>query len=324
MQAFGQPPVTNGGARVTNCRFTRIVANGRRLYSHFHCNAVPRIARHGLHVSGETAPASHYSVFVFPSRVRPFLLLVPMSLKSPSSVVVVTGAGSGVGRATVLHFAREGWQVALVGRRAEALAETVGLAPAASRKNLAALPCDVGQPAAVESMSRDIMGRFGRVDVLVNAAGTNIPKRSLGELSRADYTAVMDANINGVLYTVQAFLPTMRRQGAGTVVNVGSEAGKQASAKAGAAYVVSKFGLTGLTQTINAEERPNGIRACCIFPGDIDTPLLSRRPTPPPAEARARMMQPEDIAACVWFVATLPARATVEELLVRPSRPWTG
>ena len=247
-----------------------------------------------------------------------------MSLKSPSPVVVVTGAGSGVGRATVLHFAREGWQIALIGRRAEALAETVGLAPPASRKNLAALPCDIGQPASVETMARDIIGRFGRVDVLVNAAGTNIPKRSLGELSRADYAAVMDANINGVLYTVQAFLPAMRRQGAGTVVNVGSEAGKQASAKSGAAYVVSKFGLTGLTQTINAEERPNGIRACCVFPGDIDTPLLNRRPAPPPAEARARMMQPEDIAACVWFVANLPARATVEELLIRPSRPWTG
>jgi NADP-dependent 3-hydroxy acid dehydrogenase YdfG len=116
----------------------------------------------------------------------------------------------------------------------------------------------------------------------------------------------------------------MRAQGAGTIVNVGSEAGKQASVKSGAAYVVSKFGLTGLTQTINAEERPNGIRACCVFPGDIDTPLLDKRPVPPSAEARARMMQPADIAACVWFAATLPARATVEEILIRPSRPWTG
>jgi NADP-dependent 3-hydroxy acid dehydrogenase YdfG len=123
---------------------------------------------------------------------------------------------------------------------------------------------------------------------------------------------------------VQAVLPTLRRQSAGTIVNVGSEAGKQASAKSGAAYVVSKFGLTGLTQTINAEERPNGIRACCIFPGDIDTPLLNKRPTPPSAEARTRMMQPDDIAACVWFAATLPARATVEEILIRPSRPFVG
>lgn len=246
------------------------------------------------------------------------------SKQSPSPVAVVTGAGSGVGRATVLKFAAEGWRVALIGRRPEALAETIALAPAAARKRLRAQPCDLGDAAAIAATSRAVLAHFGRVDVLVNAAGNNIPRRSLGELSRADYTAVMDANVNGVLYLVQAFLPAMRQQGAGTVVNVGSEAGKQASAKAGAAYVVSKFGITGLTQTINAEERPNGIRACCVFPGDIDTPLLSKRPVPPPPEARSRMMQPEDIAACVWFAATLPARATVEEILVRPSRPWVG
>ena len=134
------------------------------------------------------------------------------------------------------------------------------------------------------------MGTQARIDhcrtVGEAAAGSNIPKRSLSELSRQDYASVMDANVNGVLTIVQAFLPTMRQHASGTIVNVGSEAGRQASAKAGAAYVVSKFGLTGLTQTINAEERPNGIRACCVFPGDIDTPLLNKRPVPPPPEAR--------------------------------------
>lgn len=241
--------------------------------------------------------------------------------KALSFVAVVTGAGSGVGRATALKFAAEGWRVALLGRRPEVLQETVRLAPAVQRKRLLALACDLGDPAAIQRTSAAILARFGRVDVLVNAAGHNIPIRSLSELSAADYTAVMDANIHGVLHLVQAFLPAMRAAGSGTIVNIGSEAGKQASPKAGAAYVVSKFGLTGLTQTINAEERPHGLRACCIFPGDIDTPLLNKRPAPPSPEARARMMQPEDIAACVWFAATLPARATVEEILIRPSRP---
>lgn len=244
--------------------------------------------------------------------------------KKSLPAAVVTGAGSGVGRATALKFAASGWNVALVGRRLQTLAETVRLAPTAVRRRLLCLPCDLGDARAIAAMARTVLSRFGRVDVLVNAAGHNIPLRTLAELSHADYATVMDANVNGALFCVQAFLPAMRAAGAGTIVNIGSEAGKQASAKSGAAYVVSKFGLTGLTQTINAEERPNGLRACCIFPGDIDTPLLNKRPVPPSAEARARMMQPEDIAACAWFAATLPDRATVEEILIRPSRPWTG
>lgn len=246
------------------------------------------------------------------------------SLPASSPVAVVTGAGSGVGRATALKFAAEGWRVVATGRRAAALAETIALAPAETRARLLALPCDLADAHGIEAFARDVLARFGRIDALVNAAGHNIPKRSLADLARADYTAVMEANVNGVLYLVQAFLPAMRKAGAGSIVNVGSEAGLQASPKAGAAYVVSKFGLTGLTQTINAEERPHGIRATCIFPGDIDTDLLNKRPVPPPAEARARMMQPEDIAACAWFVVNLPPRATIEEILIRPSRPWTG
>jgi NAD(P)-dependent dehydrogenase (short-subunit alcohol dehydrogenase family) len=101
-------------------------------------------------------------------------------------------------------------------------------------------------------------------------------------------------------------------------VNIVSDAGKQASPKAGPGYVVSKFGMVGLTQAVNAEERPNGIRACAILPGDIDTPLLDKRPAPPPPEARAKMLQPEDVADCVMLAANLPERAVIEELLIRP------
>jgi NAD(P)-dependent dehydrogenase (short-subunit alcohol dehydrogenase family) len=110
----------------------------------------------------------------------------------------------------------------------------------------------------------------------------------------------------------------MRRQGEGTIVNVVSDAGLIANAKAGAAYVASKFGVTGLTQSINAEERERGVRACAIFPGDIDTPLLEKRPAPPPAEARAKMLRPEDVAECVMLAINLPQRAVVEQLVVRP------
>lgn len=230
---------------------------------------------------------------------------------------VVTGAGSGVGQATVLKLAAEGWNVALIGRRADALEETIRAAGAPAGR-LLAVPCDIGNSAAVEAMAKTVLAEFKSVDALVNAAGTNAPKRALEVLSLEDYHAMMNANLNGAYYCAQAFLPQMRARGSGTIVNVVSDAGKQASPKAGPAYVMSKFGLSGLTQAINAEERPRGIRACAIFPGDIDTPLLDKRPVVPDAAARARMMKASDIADCVVFCINLPDRAVVEELLVRP------
>src|SRR5882724_3525991 len=121
----------------------------------------------------------------------------------------------------------------------------------------------------------------------------------------------MDKNLHGAYNCVQGFLAAMRAQKSRTIVNVVSDAAKQASAKAGPAYVMSKFGMAGLTQAINAEERANGIRACAIFPGDIDTPLLNRRPAPPSAAARTRMLQPDDVAACALLAISLPPRAVV-------------
>lgn len=230
---------------------------------------------------------------------------------------VVTGAGSGVGQAVVLKLAQQGWRVALLGRRLEALQETVRLAGQNST-NLKPYACDVGNEAAVADTCRRILTELGSVDVLVNSAGTNVPRRSLEELSPADYHAMINANLNGPFYLVQAFLTQMRARGEGTIINIVSDAGKLASPKAGPGYVMSKFGLAGLTQSINAEERGHGIRACAIFPGDIDTPLLNKRPTPPDETARGRMMQAEDIADCVLFCIQLPSRVIVEEMLVRP------
>jgi len=226
---------------------------------------------------------------------------------------VITGAGSGVGAAVARALAQEGWRVALLGRRRELLEQVAATVPGSL-----VLPCDIGDAKAVETMGVQVLAQFGSVEVLVNAAGTNVPQRSLEVLSLTDYHDVMNVNLNGAYYCTQAFLPQMRARGSGTIVNIVSEAGKAASPKAGPSYVISKFGMAGLTQAINAEERPHGIRACSIFPGDIDTPILQKRPAPPDATARARMMQPEDIAACVLLAINLPQRAVIEDLLVRP------
>ena len=234
-----------------------------------------------------------------------------------NKTAVVTGAGSGVGQSIALKLAQQGWRVALIGRRAEALGETVRLAGSLAKQFLAC-PCDIGEQPAVAKMAATVLAQFKDVEVVVNAAGTNAPRRSLEVLSLDDYHAMMNTNLHGAYYIVQAFLPQMRARQSGTIINIVSDAGKQASPKAGPAYVMSKFGMAGLNQAINAEERPHGIRASAIFPGDIDTPLLDKRPLIPDATARARMMKPEDIADCALLCINLPSRAVVEEMLVRP------
>lgn len=207
--------------------------------------------------------------------------------------------------------------MALIGRRVGALQETVRLA---GERGAHMLPvsCDVGSAPDVQKMVADVERKFGPPQVLVAAAGTNIPNRSWEVLSADDFEAVIDANLKGTFNCVRSLLPGMHKEGGGTIVVIVSDAALQASAKAGAAYVASKFGQRGLVQSINAEERSRGIRATAILPGDINTPLLDKRPTPPPPEARGKMLQPEDVVACVMLAITLPERAIIEELLVRP------
>ena len=136
------------------------------------------------------------------------------------NTAVVTGAGSGVGRAIALRFASGGWQVALVGRRGETLNETVALAGSATDGRIAVFPCDVSSPEAVANMGAAVLARFGDVDVLVNAAGINVPRRSFETLSIDDWHRVFATNLHGAYYCVQAFLPRMRERQNGTIINI--------------------------------------------------------------------------------------------------------
>jgi NAD(P)-dependent dehydrogenase (short-subunit alcohol dehydrogenase family) len=232
-------------------------------------------------------------------------------------VAVVTGAGSGIGQACALALLEREWHVALLGRREAALRETADLAGPNGERALV-LPCDIGDQQAIQGIADALVARLGRVDALINAAGTNVPERSLAALSIDNYHALIQTNLNGAFYCAQAFLPHMRRQRSGSIVNISSVAGLRASTVAGAAYVMSKFGVNGLTESINLEERANGIRACAICPGEVNTPILDLRPAPPPPEARQRLIQPEDVAQCVLLVVTLPPRAVIEQLVIMP------
>ncbi len=229
---------------------------------------------------------------------------------------VVTGGSSGVGRATALRLVKEGWRVAIVGTREDALNETIKLSGDAEQ--LLGCPCDIRDAAAVAAMAKRVTGQWGTVELLVAAAGTNVPNRSLETLSLDDYRMVVDVNLNGAYYCVQAFLPAMRQAKRGTIVVVNSLAGLQASALSGPSYVVSKFGTAGLVQSINAEENRNGIRATSVFPGDINTPLLDKRPNPPAKELRGNLLQPDDVTDCVMLAVNIPERVVVAEIVVRP------
>jgi NADP-dependent 3-hydroxy acid dehydrogenase YdfG len=235
-----------------------------------------------------------------------------------SKVAIVTGASSGVGRATALSLARAGYDVALIARRADRLQQIMSEAPSDVRPRLHPQPADIADKPGIIGIVNQVLAQFQRIDVLVNAAGTNIPDRSLAQLTDERLKAVMDANLNGALNLIQAVLPAMRKQRGGTIVNINSIAGQNASVLSGAAYVMSKFALRGLTQSINVEEAQHNIRATSIFPGDINTELLQKRPTMPPPEAREKMLSAEDIAACVMLAVSLPGRAVVEELRITP------
>lgn len=230
---------------------------------------------------------------------------------------VVTGAGSGVGRATATLLARDGWRVAIVGRGKNTLEETVELAGDVGDRMLP-LVCDVGDLGAVRAMGADALAALGHVDALVNSAGFNVPQRAFSELTDEDFRRIVDVNLNGTFYCVQRFLPGMRQRATGTVVNIVSDAGMNAWPKSGPSYVASKFGQRGLTHAINAEERKNGVRACCLCPGDIATKFLDQRPEPPTASARESMLQPEDVAACALLAIQMPPHAIVEEIIVKP------
>jgi NAD(P)-dependent dehydrogenase (short-subunit alcohol dehydrogenase family) len=204
----------------------------------------------------------------------------------------------------------------LVGRTESRLIETSG---ALGEVPSAHYCVDIADPAAVDALVEQVLARFGRIDIVVNAAGINVRLRTLADGSVGDFEDVLNTNLRGAFLLSRSVLPPMRAQGSGTIIHVASDSGVRGNDFAGVAYTASKFGLRGLVQSINAEERRNGIRVTAICPGEVNTPLLDKRPVPVPAETRARMLQPEDVAECIALAASLPPRALVEELVIRPT-----
>ncbi|NCA15002.1 MAG: SDR family NAD(P)-dependent oxidoreductase [Proteobacteria bacterium] len=233
-------------------------------------------------------------------------------------VAIVTGAGTGIGRASAVALAAAGAKVALSGRRKEPL-DAVAKTIHDHGHEAIVVPGDVSKVEDVDHLFTEVVSKWHRVDVLFANAGTNTKLRNIHDIPTDEWNHVVAVNLSGAFYTARRAIEVMRAQGGGTIINLVSMAAKRAGALAGVAYSASKAGQHSLTQSINEEERHYGIRATSIFPGEVDTDIMDARPVVPSADARATMLQPEDVAATVVLIASLPSRVLIEELMIKPS-----
>jgi len=236
---------------------------------------------------------------------------------SESGVLWVTGGGSGMGRASAVAAARAGWKVAITGRRAAAVQETADQIRSAGGSALE-VPADARDAGSLRAAHERIVAERGPVTGLVLAAGLNTPRRNWNDQSIDEFAAIVDTNLTSVARTVDLVLPGMRSTGFGNIVVVSSRSGWTFSPGAGVAYMSSKTALGALVASLNDQEGRNGVKACHLCPGDVDTDFLDLRPQVPDAEQRSSMLTEHDIARTVMFVLDSPAHVRIDELAISP------
>ena len=239
-------------------------------------------------------------------------------MRLKNKIAWVTGAGSGIGRAAAVALAQEGATVIVSGRR-EGPLEQVAAEIKAAGSTAIVKAADLTNAAATAKIADEIRSQFKRLDILVNNAGVNILNRSMKELDADGADQVLDGNLSNAFYCVIAALPMMRAQKDGILIHTASMAGRSIGPLSGAAYAAAKHGVVALSHSINCEECVNGIRSTVVCPGEVATPILDKRPVPVSAEDRARMLQSEDVADLIRYVATLPAHICLNEVWITPT-----
>jgi NADP-dependent 3-hydroxy acid dehydrogenase YdfG len=237
-----------------------------------------------------------------------------MSLQG--KIVVVTGGATGIGQAIAYRLAIAGARVAIGGRRLDKL--RAAAKAFSGQPSLESHECNVSDRQSVARFFAWAENELGAVDILINGAGANIKNRSIASMRPEQWDDLLAVNATGAYNCMAAVLPAMRKRQAGLIVNISSISGLRASRLGGVAYCASKFAMAGLGTAVSLEEAQNGIRVTNVFPGEVDTPILDERPTPVTPEHRARILQPDDVAAAVLMVAELPARAHIPELVIKP------
>jgi len=235
---------------------------------------------------------------------------------------LVVGASGGLGRAITSMLAEEGYALALVGRDLAKL-QSVRNELGTAAQGALLLACDLTDRAQAQAMVEQVLAQMSFIDVLICAAGLNVRQRSLRSLDPADWDRVIAANLTTAFNAIHFVLPSMRTRGGGLIVQISSLAGLRANTITGAAYSAAKFAQGALGISIGREERGRGIRSTVIYSGEVSTPLLDVRAERLGATAdegrRAMILQPQDIADAVRLLVTLPPRAHVPELVIKPT-----
>lgn len=250
-------------------------------------------------------------------------------MEANGKVAMVTGAGSGIGKATALALVREGYTVVLAGRRREALEQTVAAAGSDSRR-LLAVPADVGDPAAVQALFNTTKTNFGRLDLLFNNAGTGAPAVPLEDLTVEQWRRVVDVNLTGVFLCTQAAIRIMKDQvpRGGRIINNGSISAHTPRPNS-APYTAAKHAVTGLTKSTALDGRKYDIACGQIDIGNAATDMTARMKTgvlqPSGEKAVEPTMDVDNVARAVLYMASLPLDANVLFLTVMATKmPFVG
>jgi NADP-dependent 3-hydroxy acid dehydrogenase YdfG len=236
-----------------------------------------------------------------------------MSQLLEGKTALITGAGRGIGRAIARAFAAEGAAVALVARSRADLASVAAEVREAGGRALA-VPTDVTQDAAVESLVEGVTAELGRLDILVTSAGT----AAFGPVSGskpADWDTMLSLNLRAVMLCCHAVLPVMMRQHSGMILNLSSIASKRAL-PGSAVYTATKAAVEAFSRVLAEEMRPHGVRVGVLVPGAVDTPIWDSMGSTPPRE---KMLRAEDVARAAVLMVTLPPNASLEELTLLPA-----
>ena len=244
--------------------------------------------------------------------------MIPDGTPLAGRVAWVTGAGSGIGEAASLALAKAGASIVLTGRRPEPLEAVVARILEAGGTALS-MPGDLTESATAARIVGEIERRFGRLDLLVNNAGLNIAKRAWADLTPEGIDTLLHGNLSAAFYCSAAALHPMRRAKDGVLIHTASWAGKYISPLSGPAYTAAKHAVVAMSQSINVEEFRNGIRSTAILPAEVATPILDKRPVPPTPEVRATMLQANDLADLILFIATRPASVCLNEVTISPT-----